>query len=196
MYSVSLLPGPGWGLVSEGFLSKACSSLSVLPSPTGPLPFEGITVTMDSRQMNGTHRVVFDRVLTESECKDLLRLTKVRPGCCRSCHLCPSLLSRQDYNVAVRRKGNLTCVLCIVLLQAAAGTGDGYRARRSPHTPHERFEGLTVLKATQVSGSWLSIKHVYHPSVFLFEVLSGQDHGCVIFLTRKRAASPDLPHSR
>uniref|UniRef100_A0A8B9QZ47 procollagen-proline 3-dioxygenase n=1 Tax=Anas platyrhynchos TaxID=8839 RepID=A0A8B9QZ47_ANAPL len=112
MYSVSLLPGPGWGLVSEGFLSKACSSLSVLPSPTGPLPFEGITVTMDSRQMNGTHRVVFDRVLTESECKDLLRLTK-----------------------------------------AAAGTGDGYRARRSPHTPHERFEGLTVLKATQVSGS-------------------------------------------
>ncbi|XP_008497390.2 prolyl 3-hydroxylase 3 [Calypte anna] len=42
----------------------------------GPLPFEGIAITMDSRQMNGTQRVVFDRVLTESECKDLLRLTK------------------------------------------------------------------------------------------------------------------------
>jgi len=44
-------------------------------------------------------------------------------------------------------------VLCIILFQAARGTGDGYRARRSPHTPHERFEGLTVLKAMQVSGS-------------------------------------------
>ncbi|NXW48359.1 P3H3 hydroxylase, partial [Nyctiprogne leucopyga] len=76
----------------------------------GPLPFEGIAVTMDSRQMNGTQRVVFDRVLTESECKDLLQLTK-----------------------------------------AAGEAGDGYRARRSPHTPHERFEGLTVLKAVQVS---------------------------------------------
>ncbi|NXC50410.1 P3H3 hydroxylase, partial [Penelope pileata] len=76
----------------------------------GPLPFEGITVTMDSQQMNGTQRVLFDRVLTESECKDLLRLAK-----------------------------------------AAGGTGDGYRARRSPHTPHERFEGLTVLKAMQLA---------------------------------------------
>ncbi|XP_009328291.1 PREDICTED: prolyl 3-hydroxylase 3, partial [Pygoscelis adeliae] len=75
-----------------------------------PLPFEGIAVTMDSRQMNGTQRVVFDGVLTESECKDLLRLTK-----------------------------------------AAGEAGDGYRARRSPHTPHERFEGLTVLKAMQLA---------------------------------------------
>ncbi|KAM6095264.1 prolyl 3-hydroxylase 3 [Chlamydotis macqueenii] len=76
----------------------------------GPLPFEGIAITMDSHQMNGTQRVVFDRVLTESECKDLLRLTK-----------------------------------------AAGEAGDGYRARRSPHTPHERFEGLTVLKAVQLA---------------------------------------------
>ncbi|XP_032851536.2 prolyl 3-hydroxylase 3 [Tyto alba] len=76
----------------------------------GPLPFEGITITVDSHQMNGTQRVVFDRVLTESECKDLLRLTK-----------------------------------------AAGEAGDGYRARRSPHTPHERFEGLTVLKAMQLA---------------------------------------------
>ncbi|NXN38071.1 P3H3 hydroxylase, partial [Rhinoptilus africanus] len=76
----------------------------------GPLPFEGIAVTMDSQQMNGTQRVVFDRVLTESECKDLLRLTK-----------------------------------------AAGEAGDGYRTRRSPHTPHERFEGLTVLKAMQLA---------------------------------------------
>ncbi|XP_060618593.2 prolyl 3-hydroxylase 3 [Anolis sagrei] len=74
------------------------------------LPFEGITITMDSQQLNGSQRVVLDRVLTESECKDILRLAK-----------------------------------------AAGGTGDGYRGRRSPHTPHERFEGLTVLKALQLA---------------------------------------------
>ncbi|KGL75734.1 Prolyl 3-hydroxylase 3, partial [Tinamus guttatus] len=103
---VPLMHVRDWGLVAEGFLSKACSFLSLHGSPTGPLPFEGITVTMDSEQMNGTHRVVFDQVLTESECRDLLRLTK-----------------------------------------AAGRTGDGFRGRRSPYTPHERFEGLTVPKA-------------------------------------------------
>ncbi|XP_053146766.1 prolyl 3-hydroxylase 3 [Hemicordylus capensis] len=75
----------------------------------GSLPFEGVAITMDSLQLNGSQRVVLDRVLTESECKDILRLAK-----------------------------------------AAGGTGDGYRGRRSPHTPHERFEGLTVLKALQL----------------------------------------------
>ncbi|XP_048359075.1 prolyl 3-hydroxylase 3 [Sphaerodactylus townsendi] len=76
----------------------------------GLLPFEGVTITMDSQQLNGSQRVVLDRVLTESECKDILRLAK-----------------------------------------AAGGSGDGYRGRRSPHTPHERFEGLTVLKASQLA---------------------------------------------
>ncbi|KAL8202775.1 UNVERIFIED_CONTAM: hypothetical protein K2H54_025138 [Gekko kuhli] len=76
----------------------------------GPLPFEGVTITMDSQQLNGSQRVILDRVLTESECKDVLRLAK-----------------------------------------AASGSGDGYRGRRSPHTPHERFEGLTVLKALQLA---------------------------------------------
>ncbi|EMP26485.1 Prolyl 3-hydroxylase 3 [Chelonia mydas] len=78
----------------------------------GPFTFEGITVTVDSHQLNGSQRVVFDRVLTDSECKDILRLAK-----------------------------------------AAGSTEDGYRGRQSPHTPHERFEGLTVLKALQVNGS-------------------------------------------
>uniref|UniRef100_A0A670ZA17 procollagen-proline 3-dioxygenase n=1 Tax=Pseudonaja textilis TaxID=8673 RepID=A0A670ZA17_PSETE len=82
--------------------------------PCNKLPFEDLTITMDSHQLNGTERVVFDRVLTESECKDILRLSKVRIG-------------------------------------AAGGTGDGYRGRRSPHTPHERFEGLTVTKALQLA---------------------------------------------
>ncbi|XP_025050656.1 prolyl 3-hydroxylase 3 isoform X1 [Alligator sinensis] len=80
------------------------------PEQRGPLFFEGLTITQDSRQLNGSQRVVFDRVLTDSECKDILRLAK-----------------------------------------AAGGTGDSYRGRRSPHTPHERFEGLTVLKALQLA---------------------------------------------
>lgn len=28
--------------------------------------------------------------------------------------------------------------------------GDGYRGKTSPHTPNERFEGATVLKALKV----------------------------------------------
>lgn len=153
MYSVCLLSYPGWGFVSRGFLSKTCLPLSVLTSPTGSLPFEGITVTMDSQQMNGTQRVVFDRVLTESECKDLLRLTEVMPGSYRNSVCITSSSAGSVVMLLWRREGNLVHDLCIILFQAARGTGDGYRARRSPHTPHERFEGLTILKAMQVSGS-------------------------------------------
>ncbi|XP_019404451.1 PREDICTED: prolyl 3-hydroxylase 3 [Crocodylus porosus] len=47
------------------------------PEQRGPLFFEGLTITQDSRQLNGSQRVVFDRVLTESECKDILRLAKL-----------------------------------------------------------------------------------------------------------------------
>ncbi|XP_010139799.1 PREDICTED: prolyl 3-hydroxylase 3, partial [Buceros rhinoceros silvestris] len=100
---------PGRVSATEDFIPSHLDLLQ-FAYDQGPLPFEGVAVTMDSRRMNGTQRVVFDRVLTESECKDLLRLTK-----------------------------------------AAGEAGDGYRARRSPHTPHERFEGLTVLKAIQLA---------------------------------------------
>ncbi|XP_074790142.1 prolyl 3-hydroxylase 3 isoform X2 [Natator depressus] len=93
----------------------------------GPFTFEGITVTVDSHQLNGSQRVVFDRVLTDSECKDILRLAK-----------------------------------------AAGSTEDGYRGRQSPHTPHERFEGLTVLKALQLAQdgtvNWRDAKLLLHAS--------------------------------
>ncbi|XP_034553125.1 prolyl 3-hydroxylase 3 [Notolabrus celidotus] len=40
----------------------------------------------------------------------------------------------------------------ILQLAATAGSlGDGYRGRRSPHTPHETFEGLTVLRAVKLA---------------------------------------------
>uniref|UniRef100_K7G6R6 procollagen-proline 3-dioxygenase n=1 Tax=Pelodiscus sinensis TaxID=13735 RepID=K7G6R6_PELSI len=93
----------------------------------GPFSFEGITVAMDSRQLNGSQRVFFDRVLTESECKDILRLA-----------------------------------------MAAGGRGDGYRGRQSPHTPHERFEGLTVLKALKLAQdgtvNWRDARLLLHAS--------------------------------
>lgn len=33
--------------------------------------------------------------------------------------------------------------------------GDGYRGKTSPHTPNEKFEGATVLKALKVKSHWV-----------------------------------------
>ncbi|XP_035606544.1 prolyl 3-hydroxylase 3 [Oncorhynchus keta] len=43
------------------------------------------------------------------------------------------------------------CNTVLRLATAAASAGDGYRGRRSPHTPHEKFEGLTVLRAVKLA---------------------------------------------
>ncbi|XP_036394032.1 prolyl 3-hydroxylase 3 isoform X1 [Megalops cyprinoides] len=43
------------------------------------------------------------------------------------------------------------CETVLQLATAAASSGDGYRGRRSPHTPHEKFEGLTVLRALKLA---------------------------------------------
>ncbi|XP_021176071.2 prolyl 3-hydroxylase 3 [Fundulus heteroclitus] len=43
------------------------------------------------------------------------------------------------------------CDKILHLATVAASLGDGYRGRRSPHTPHETFEGLTVLRAVKLS---------------------------------------------
>ncbi|XP_056141731.1 prolyl 3-hydroxylase 3 [Lampris incognitus] len=43
------------------------------------------------------------------------------------------------------------CDTILQLATAAASAGDGYRGRRSPHTPHEKFEGLTVLRAAKLA---------------------------------------------
>ncbi|CAJ1062544.1 prolyl 3-hydroxylase 3 [Xyrichtys novacula] len=39
----------------------------------------------------------------------------------------------------------------ILQLATSGSAGDGYRGRRSPHTPHETFEGLTVLRALKLA---------------------------------------------
>uniref|UniRef100_A0A8C6KHM9 procollagen-proline 3-dioxygenase n=1 Tax=Nothobranchius furzeri TaxID=105023 RepID=A0A8C6KHM9_NOTFU len=44
------------------------------------------------------------------------------------------------------------CGSILQLASVAASVGDGYRGRRSPHTPHETFEGLTVLRALSQEG--------------------------------------------
>ncbi|XP_068998554.1 prolyl 3-hydroxylase 3 [Embiotoca jacksoni] len=43
------------------------------------------------------------------------------------------------------------CNSILQLATVAASVGDGYRGRRSPHTPHETFEGLTVLRAVKLA---------------------------------------------
>ncbi|XP_054477587.1 prolyl 3-hydroxylase 3 [Anoplopoma fimbria] len=43
------------------------------------------------------------------------------------------------------------CDRLLHLATAAVSAGDGYRGRRSPHTPHETFEGLTVLRAVKLA---------------------------------------------
>ncbi|XP_060046132.1 prolyl 3-hydroxylase 3 [Erinaceus europaeus] len=74
------------------------------------LLLEGVTLTQDASQLNGSERVMLDGLLTPAECGELLQLAK-----------------------------------------DATGARSGYQGRRSPHTPHERFEGLTVLKAAQLA---------------------------------------------
>ncbi|XP_036107669.1 prolyl 3-hydroxylase 3 [Molossus molossus] len=76
------------------------------------LLLEGVTLTQDARQLNGSERAVLDGLLTPAECGVLLQLAKDA---------------------------------------AEAGVRSGYRGRRSPHTTHEHFEGLTVLKAAQLA---------------------------------------------
>ncbi|XP_060777591.1 prolyl 3-hydroxylase 3 [Neoarius graeffei] len=43
------------------------------------------------------------------------------------------------------------CDTVMQLASIAASVGDGYKGRRSPHTPHEKFEGLTVLRAFKLA---------------------------------------------
>uniref|UniRef100_A0A8C5MTQ6 procollagen-proline 3-dioxygenase n=1 Tax=Leptobrachium leishanense TaxID=445787 RepID=A0A8C5MTQ6_9ANUR len=75
----------------------------------GPVLFDGVSVVMNSMALNGSQRVVADGLISEEECRDLLRLSN-----------------------------------------AAASGGDGYRGATSPHTPNEKFYGVTVYKALKL----------------------------------------------
>lgn len=106
--------------------------------------YEGASVTMNSKSLNGSQRVVVDGVLSAEECRELQRLTNVSTGMrgCRGVASCASEIGWDNVGWA---------------LQAAASAGDGYRGKTSPHTPSETFYGVTVLKALKVSvaaGAW------------------------------------------
>lgn len=89
--------------------TKESLDVSRLTREGGPLLYEGISLTMNSRVLNGSQRVVMDGVISDAECQELQRLTN-----------------------------------------AAATSGDGYRGQTSPHTPNEKFYGVTVLKALKL----------------------------------------------
>lgn len=106
--------------------------------PGGPVPRVGVTITMTDELLNGTNRVVLDGVMTEKECDRILQLAKVCWG------------SGDQSNLALKKKPTTTQYF-VLFSQSAASAGDGYRGRRSPHTPHETLEGLSVLRAAKVS---------------------------------------------
>lgn len=89
--------------------TKESLDMSRLTREGGPLLYEGISLTMNSKVLNGSQRVVMDGVISDNECQELQRLTN-----------------------------------------AAATSGDGYRGQTSPHTPNEKFYGVTVLKALKL----------------------------------------------
>ncbi|XP_031232880.1 prolyl 3-hydroxylase 1 [Mastomys coucha] len=89
--------------------TKESLDVSRLTREGGPLLYEGISLTMNSKVLNGSQRVVMDGVISDDECQELQRLTN-----------------------------------------AAATSGDGYRGQTSPHTPNEKFYGVTVLKALKL----------------------------------------------
>uniref|UniRef100_A0A8D1LSK4 procollagen-proline 3-dioxygenase n=1 Tax=Sus scrofa TaxID=9823 RepID=A0A8D1LSK4_PIG len=105
---------------------KAKESLDVsrLTREGGPLLFDGIRLTMNSKVLNGSQRVVMDGVISAEECRALQRLTN-----------------------------------------AAATSGDGYRGQTSPHTPSEKFYGVTVFKALKLGQEGkvpLQSAHLYY----------------------------------
>uniref|UniRef100_A0A452VJ74 procollagen-proline 3-dioxygenase n=1 Tax=Ursus maritimus TaxID=29073 RepID=A0A452VJ74_URSMA len=104
--------------------TKESLDVSRLTREGGPLVYEGISLTMNSKVLNGSQRVVMDGVISADECRELQRLTN-----------------------------------------AAATSGDGYRGQTSPHTPSEKFYGVTVFKALKLGQEGkvpLQSAHLYY----------------------------------
>ncbi|XP_058930329.1 prolyl 3-hydroxylase 1 [Kogia breviceps] len=104
--------------------TKESLDVSRLTREGGPLLYDGIRLTMTSKVLNGSQRVVMDGVISDDECQELQRLTN-----------------------------------------AAATLGDGYRGQTSPHTPSEKFYGVTVFKALKLGQEGkvpLQSAHLYY----------------------------------
>ncbi|XP_059186030.1 prolyl 3-hydroxylase 1 [Centropristis striata] len=62
-------------LVEEKKKDSSDMAKIVLPQEGGPLLYDNIKVTMTSKQLNGSQRVLLDGVITGDECKELLHLS-------------------------------------------------------------------------------------------------------------------------
>uniref|UniRef100_A0A8C2Y8B1 procollagen-proline 3-dioxygenase n=1 Tax=Coturnix japonica TaxID=93934 RepID=A0A8C2Y8B1_COTJA len=60
--------------------AKESAEMSKFIREGGPLLYEGASVTMNSKSLNGSQRVVVDGVLSAEECRELQRLTNVSTG--------------------------------------------------------------------------------------------------------------------
>ncbi|KFW10583.1 Prolyl 3-hydroxylase 1, partial [Fulmarus glacialis] len=60
--------------------AKESADMSKFIREGGPLVYEGASVTMNSKTLNGSQRVVVDGVLSAEECRELQRLTNVSAG--------------------------------------------------------------------------------------------------------------------
>ncbi|MBN3279036.1 P3H1 hydroxylase, partial [Polyodon spathula] len=98
--------------------SKESNEITQLVREGGNVLFDGITVSMTSKELNGSQRAVLDGVGTEEECRELHHLSN-----------------------------------------AAALQGDGYRGTPSPHTPNEKFHGVTLAQEGKVP---LKSARLYH----------------------------------
>lgn len=103
---------------------------------------------MNSKVLNGSQRVVMDGLISDDECRELQRLTNVREAGWR-----PLLTHSPPTHLISGHPGPLP--LNFGILQAAATSGDGYRGQTSPHTPNEKFYGVTVFKALKVE--WVQV---------------------------------------
>lgn len=74
--------GPQPPPVTPELVASMPISTSPICATGGPLVYKGATVTMNSKALNGSQRVVVDGVLSAEECQELQRLTNVsaRPG--------------------------------------------------------------------------------------------------------------------
>uniref|UniRef100_A0AAQ5WXD0 procollagen-proline 3-dioxygenase n=1 Tax=Amphiprion ocellaris TaxID=80972 RepID=A0AAQ5WXD0_AMPOC len=64
-------------LVEEKKKDSTDMAKIIVPQEGGALPFDNIKVTMTSKQLNGSQRVLLDGVITDDECRELQRLANV-----------------------------------------------------------------------------------------------------------------------
>lgn len=105
---------------------------------------------MGEEQLNGSRRVLLDKVISADECRQLQRLSNVSRTLGSSELSCSPALGGFAGAVQVLRLLSRSFTTLFLPVQAAALRGDGYRGTPSPHSPGEMFQGVTVLKALKV----------------------------------------------